>query len=150
MTIDFKEQGKKNRQKGIIFESRARDDLTKMGWIVTKWTNTLENSEGEFKIVPAKRKYNPFKKVLVIGSGFPDFLCFKKLENGFDVIGVEVKANGYLDQVEKGMCLSLIENKIFSRILIAKKKKNQRKVEIEYEDFDKKYSHKFLRTKKES
>ena len=143
--IDFKAQGKKNRRKGVVFEAKVREDLMKMGWIVDKWTNTVDQDKDEKigGIVPAKRKYNPFKKVMVIGTGFPDFMCFKRIKNSFDVIGVEVKANGYLDQIEKGMCLWLLENKIFSKILIAKKKKGQRKIEIEYDDFSEKYGHKF-------
>lgn len=144
--IDFSKQGKQNRQKGQIFETRVREDLMSMGWIVDKWMNTIDyNREGNIgKIVPAKRKYNPFKKVMVIGTGFPDFICFKRTpeaENpdSFEVIGVEVKSNGYLDQEEKGICLWLIENKIFSRILIANKKKIKNKIEIEYSDFKEKY-----------
>ncbi len=150
--IDFKAQGKRNRQKGLAFETKVREDLMKMGWTVDKYTNTIDqDKEGNIGgIVPAKRKYNPFRKVMVIGTGFPDFICFKKLkgEKGFDIVGVEVKMNGYLDQIEKGMCLWLLENKIFSKILIAKKKKNQRKIEIEYNDFLEKYGHKFSKSKK--
>ena len=144
--INFKEQGKKNRQKGLNFETRVRENLIKMGWVVSKWSNTVDYEKGE--LVPSKRKYNPFKKAVVIGTGFPDFICFRQIPEfeGFEVIGVEVKSNGYLDQIEKGMCLWLLENKIFSRILIAKKKKNQRKIEIEYDDFNEKYSHKFSKT----
>jgi len=143
--IDFKAQGKKNKQAGLRFETKVREDLMKMGWIVDKWMNTVDqNKDGKIGgIAPSKRKYNPFKKVMVIGTGFPDFICFKRKEKNFDVIGVEVKTNGYLSQIEKGMCLWLLENRIFSKILIAKKKKGQRKIEIEYDDFDKKYSQKF-------
>ncbi|MCA9487998.1 MAG: hypothetical protein KC516_03485 [Nanoarchaeota archaeon] len=142
--IDFRKQGKKNKQAGLRFEAKVREDLTNLGWIVDKWMNTVEkDKEGLSKIVPAKRKYNPFKKVMVLGTGFPDFIAFKKIQNGFDVVGIEVKSNGYLDQVEKGMCLWLLENRIFSRILIAKKKINGRKIEVDYDDFDKKYAHKF-------
>ena len=97
--------------------------------------NTVEYEKG--KIVPAKRKYNPYSKVLSIGNGFPDFVCFKKIEEDFDVIGLEVKAGGYLDKIEKGMCIWLLENKIFSRILIARKGK--KRGEIEYVDFKEKY-----------
>ena len=57
------------------------------------------------KIVPAKRKYNPFLKALSIGTGFPDFICFRHREGNYDVIGLEVKGNGYLDKTERGMCL---------------------------------------------
>lgn len=145
MTINFKEQGVRNRRKGVVFEARVREDLNRLGWIVDKWMNVVDQDKnGKIGgILPAKRKYNPFKKVMVIGTGFPDFIAFKKIDKGYDVIGVEVKTNGYLDQKEKGMCFWLLENKIFSRILIAKKKKSSRRIEIIYEDFDKKYARKF-------
>ena len=129
-------QGKKSRAKGQRFEIKVRQDLENLGWIVAKWTNTVDYEKG--KVVPAKRKYNPFLKALSIGTGFPDFICFKREENAFEVIGLEVKGNGYLDQIEKGMCIWLLENKIFSRILIAKKSKEKGK--IEYIDFDVKYN----------
>jgi hypothetical protein len=132
-------QGKKNRAAGRRFEAKVRENLESMGWIVNKWMNTIDYEKN--KIVPAKRKYNPFLKALSIGTGFPDFTCFKRDSQGnYEVIGLEVKANGYLDQVERGMCLWLIENKIFSRILIAKRKKEGRKTEIEYVNFYEKYN----------
>jgi hypothetical protein len=138
-------RGKKNRASGQRFELKVRADLENMGWIVSKWTNTVDNDKN--KVVPAKRKYNPFLKTLSIGTGFPDFVCFKKdgekLESSggnYDVIGLEVKGNGYLDQIEKGMCFWLLENKIFSKILIAKKGKKAG--EIEYIDFREKYHNK--------
>jgi len=134
-------QGKKNRAAGRRFEAKVRENLEEMGWIVNKWINNIDYEKN--KIVPAKRKYNPFLKALSIGTGFPDFVCFKKDETGrYEVIGLEVKSNGYLDQSEKGMCLWLIENKIFSRILIAKKNMKGRKIEIEYIDFSEKYNSK--------
>jgi len=129
-------QGKKSRAKGQRFETKVRQDLENLGWIVAKWTNTVDYEKG--KIVPAKRKYNPFLKALSIGTGFPDFICFRRKEEGFDVIGLEVKGNGYLDQIEKGMCIWLLENKVFSRILIAKNSKEKGK--IEYIDFNVKYN----------
>jgi len=136
------ERGKKSRAKGQRFETKVRQDLEDLGWTVAKWTNTVDyDKEGKTgKIVPAKRKYNPFLKALSIGTGFPDFICFKRKEEGFDVIGLEVKGNGYLDQIEKGMCIWLLENRIFSRILIARNSKEGRG--IEYIDFDVKYNNK--------
>jgi hypothetical protein len=139
---DYSKQGKKNRAAGRIFETKVREDLEKMGWIVNKWVNTIDYTRN--KIVPAKRKYNPFLKVLSIGNGFPDFVCFKRdSEGNYEVIGLEVKGNGYLDQVEKGMCFWLIENNIFSRILIARKNKDGKKMEIEYINFIEKYKKDF-------
>ena len=134
-------QGKKSRAKGQRFEAKVRQDLEEnLGWIVSKWMNTVDcNKDGKIgKIVPAKRKYNPFRKVLGIGVGFPDFVCFKKLsEESYEVIGIEVKGNGYLDQKEKSMCHWLIDSRVFSRVLIAKKGK--KRGEVEYIDFKEKY-----------
>ena len=100
-------------------------------------------------------------KVMTIGTGFPDFVCFKGIEKDeetiegtlipekymkkdekkfFEVIGLEVKSNGYLDQIEKAMCLWLLENKIFSRILIAKKRDDRENSGIDYIDFWEKYN----------
>lgn len=137
--IDYKSQGKKNRAAGQRFEAKVRAGLEEMGWIVDKWTNTVDyEREGKIgKVVPAKRKYNPFKRIMVVGTGFPDFICIKNTAGDFEVVGVEVKKNGYLDQVEKGMSHYLIDNRIFSRILIAKKGK--KRGEVEYIDFEKKY-----------
>jgi hypothetical protein len=134
-----------------------------MGWIVSKWMNTVEQEKngGIWKLVSAKRKYNPFAKVMTIGTGFPDFVCFRRTTNDFfpipaiqqevefekpnsdgnyDVIGLEVKGNGYLDKTEKSMCIWLLENKIFSKMLIARRGKKVG--EIEYIDFKKKYNNK--------
>ncbi len=133
---ELSQRGKKNRAGGQRFEAKVRQDLEDMGWVVSKWMNTVDYEKN--KIVPAKRKYNPFSKVLTIGTGFPDFICFKRNENGFEVIGLEVKGNGYLDQIERGMCFWLLKNNIFSKILIASKSKERGK--IEYKDFENKYS----------
>ncbi len=181
--INYSKQGKLNRAAGQRFEAKVRENLERMGWIVSKWMNTLDynRNENTGKIVPAKRKFNPFLKTLVIGTGFPDFIAFRNNENsklyrgycenckkesfdneisdGFivcgscgqhipsvkinqsEIIGIEVKRNGYLDQVEKGMCFWLLQNRIFSRIWIAKLGK--KRGEIEYLDFREKYKKDF-------
>jgi len=149
-------RGKLARAKGQRFEAKVRADLEDKGWVVSKWMNTVDLDKQ--KVVPAKRKYNPFLKALSLGTGFPDFVCFRGVDKEeetiegtlipedymkkdkkkiFDVIGLEVKGNGYLDQVEKGMCIWLLKNKIFSRILIARRGKKAG--EIEYADFAEKY-----------
>ncbi|MEK6913834.1 MAG: hypothetical protein AABW47_04160 [Nanoarchaeota archaeon] len=153
-------RGKKSRVAGQKFETKIREDLEKKGWVVSKWINTVDYDKN--KVVPAKRKYNPFSKILTIGTGFPDFVCFKRIDKKeeeetiegtsipeeyvkkenkeiFEVIGLEVKTNGYLDQIEKGMCFWYLKNKIFSRILIAKKGKDKEDNGIQYIDFNKKY-----------
>jgi hypothetical protein len=134
--------GKKSRAKGQRFEAKVRQDLEEnLGWIVSKWMNTVDYDRlGKMgKLVPAKRKYNPFLKAMSIGTGFPDFVCLKRNSSGsYEVIGLEVKGNGYLDKNEKGMAIWLLDNKIFSRILIARQSKERGK--IDYTDFNVKYN----------
>jgi hypothetical protein len=142
---DFKAQGKKNRQKGALFEIKVREDLQKMDWIVTKWMNTVDFSkDSKGQLVPAKKKFNPFLKALAMGTGFPDFICFRSsTSSDKEVIGVEVKSNGSLDQIEKGICRWLLDNHILSRILIARKKQEGKKIIIEYINFLDKYKKDF-------
>ncbi len=130
----YSKQGKKNRAAGVRFEAKVRADLKSQGWIVDKWMNNIDFEKNE--IVPAKRKYNPYLRALSIGNGFPDFICFKKSgKKNYDVIGVEVKRNGWLDKKEKEKCRWYIKKKTFSKILIAKAKKEGRKIKVEYKEF---------------
>lgn len=129
-------QGKKSRAAGARFELKVRNELEKQGWIMDKWTNNVDLEEN--KLVKAKRKYNPFKKVMVIGTGFPDFIAFKRKGKNYEIIGVEVRGSGWLDKSEKEKCKFLLNKKIFSKILIAKKGK--KRGEIEYINFKKKYN----------
>lgn len=132
--IDFKKQGKKNRQSGKNFELRVRKDLEKKKWFIDKWTNNvdLENK----KLVPCKPKFNPFTRSLMMNSGgFPDFIVFKRdgyNEFTFTVEAVECKVNGELSKEEKLRCQWLIENKIFNTILIASK--GEKRGEITYKE----------------
>ena len=132
---NYSKQGKKNRAAGSRFELKVRKDLESQGWILDKWTNNIDLDEG--KIIPAKRKYNPFLRALSIGTGFPDFIAIKI--KGKKIIGVEVKRKGYLSKNEKEKCKFYLKKKLFSKILIAKAVKQGRKIEIEYIDFAKKY-----------
>ena len=132
---NYSTQGKKNRAAGSRFELKVRKDLEEQGWILDKWTNNVDLNEK--KIVPAKRKYNPFLRALSIGTGFPDFIGIKI--KGRKIIGVEVKRNGYLSKEEKEKCKFYLKKKLFSKILIAKAIKQGRKINIEYIDFVKKY-----------
>ena len=91
------------------------------------------------RLVKSKPKFNPFTKSLMMNTaGFPDFIAFKRIEEGYDIIGVEVKVNGLLSREEKEKCHWLLENKIFSRVLVAKIGK--KRGEVEYIDFAKKYN----------
>ena len=134
-------KGFKSRASGSQFELKVRKDLIDKNWVVDKWTNNIDLEEN--KIIPAKRKFNPYSKVMTIGTGFPDFVCFQKMDDYYKIVGVEVKMNGKLSKIEKEKCAWYLKNKIFNEIWIAKKEKDGRSVKIIYEDFKEIYP-KFL------
>ena len=127
--MDKKSMGKKSRAQGKKFELDTRHDLEKKSYIVCKWTNTVDITED--KIISAKSKYNPFtKRVMSEGSGFPDFVCFKKAlfkdkegnvksSKYFKVVGVESKKAKYLDAKERRICKWYLEHNTFSEIYVA-------------------------------
>ncbi|HDK42069.1 MAG TPA: hypothetical protein ENG87_01715 [Candidatus Pacearchaeota archaeon] len=139
--IDKKTQGKRNRVSGSRFELKVRKNLESKGWIVLKNPNNVVNKQ----FIQGKSKYNPFTKRLMMNSGgFPDFICFRMIivtnvnspevpNKLYEVIGVEVKSNGYLDKIEKQKCQWLLDNNVFSKILIASKSKIRG--EIIYKEF---------------
>lgn len=134
-------KGKTSRAKGARFELKVRKDLEEKGRIVDKWTNNVDLEKGE--LVIAKKKFNPFSKVMTIGTGFPDFVSIKNVHGDlYSVIGVEVKLNGNLSKEEKEKCAWYLKNKVFSQIWIAKAKKQGRKIIIEYDDFSERYKKK--------
>ena len=134
-------QGKLSRARGARFELKVRKDLEEKGKVVDKWSNNVDLENG--KLIPAKRKYNPFSKVMTIGTGFPDFVTFAEVRDGmYRVVGVEVKLNGILSKEEKEKCRWYLEKRIFSEIWIAKQKQSGRKVEVEYENFVERYPNK--------
>ena len=129
-------RGKKSRSKGGQFELRVRKDLEEKGWIVDKWSNNIDLNES--KVIPCKRVFKRFaanKGVMTIGTGFPDFVALERRGDLFKVIGVEVKVSGKLDRAEKEKCKWLLENEIFSEILVASKQKIKNRVHVEYVDF---------------
>lgn len=106
---------------------------------------------------PAKHKFRGPGIPMSIGTGFPDFIAIYRTTSEivgesiadnlnrcegrvdyrrmlYEVIGVEVKSNGYLDKKEKEKCSWLLKNHIFSRILIAKK--GEKRGEIIYKEFE--------------
>ena len=138
-------KGRKSRARGARFELKARGELEDKGWIIDKWTNNVDLEKQ--KLVKAKRKYNPFKKMLIVGTGFPDFIAFKKKgKKNYGVIGVEVKMNGILSRIEKEKCAWYLQKGIFSQIWIAKVARKGRKIEVEYDDFLEKYGKKYNKT----
>lgn len=130
--------GKKSRAAGARFELKVRKDLEEKGWITDKWTKNVDLEKME--LIPAKRKFNPFNRVMTIGTGFPDFIAFKQIVgrkeddfHAYKVVGVESKMNGHLDKQEKEKCFFLLEKGVFKDILIARK--GEKKGTIEYVDF---------------
>jgi len=53
-----------------------------------------------------------------------------------EIIGVEVKINGTLDKEEKEKCRWYLDRKVFSKILIAYKVKEGRRVVVKYKEFN--------------
>ena len=132
-------KGGESRAAGAKFELIVRKDLEEKGRIVDKWTNNVDLEKGKIII---SRKYNPFKKMLILGTGFPDFISIKHIHDGvYSVIGVEVKMNGILSKEEKQKCAWYLKNKVFSEIWIAKKGRERGK--IEYGNFEEKYGEKY-------
>ncbi len=132
------QMGKLSRAQGARFELKVRKHLEENGWIADKWTNNIDLELQ--RLTPAKRKYNPFKKVLGIGTGFPDFIAFKrqidKTVDGlqsYKVIAIEAKQKGILDKAEKEKCQFLLDNNIFKHILIAQK--GEKRGTVKYTDF---------------
>tara|TARA_Y100000310_G_scaffold344307_1_gene456325 strand:+ start:6573 stop:7076 length:504 start_codon:yes stop_codon:yes gene_type:complete len=133
-------KGRKSRAAGGQFELRVRKDLEAKGWIVDKWSNNVDLDEK--KVIPAKRKFNPFSKVMTIGTGFPDFIAFQMIDSEkarYKVIGVEVKMNGTLSKIEKEKCQFLVDRDIFNEIWVARKIKKGRRVFVEYRNFNEKW-----------
>tara|TARA_Y100000034_G_C6876867_1_gene401178 strand:- start:1075 stop:1626 length:552 start_codon:yes stop_codon:yes gene_type:complete len=132
-------RGKLARAQGGRFELKARQHWEERDWILDKWTNNVDLEVG--KLIIAKKKYNPFKGFMVLGTGFPDFIALKPRSNGtYDVIGVEVKMNGILSKEEKAKCQWYLDNGIFSQIFVSKK--GIKKGVIEHVDFAERWGNK--------
>jgi len=135
--VSKSKRGKLARAAGARFELKVRADLENTGWIVSKWMNTIDLQEK--KLVKVKNKFFGPGKPMMLGAGFPDFIAFRRKNQAYEVIGVEVKIRGYLDKEEKEKGSWYLKNKVFSKILIAKPVKEKRIIKIEYLDFSKKY-----------
>jgi hypothetical protein len=130
-------RGGKSKAAGGQFELRVRKNLEEKGWIVDKWNNNIDLISK--KIIPAKRKFNPFKKVLTIGTGFPDFIAFQKMDGNYKIVGIEVKVNNTLSKIEKEKCALFLNKETFSEIWVASKIKEKNKIKIVYQNFKEKY-----------
>lgn len=161
---DKVKMGKKSKASGADFERRTRKDLEEKGWIVDKWGNNVEfaevpnkkpdfeNEKGaiysthfEGKLIPAKARWAGSGRPMMMGAGFPDFKCHRVFASDvskkdkpfhmYEVIGVECKVNGKLDKEEKEKCKWLLDNHVFSKILIAYKEQEGRRIVVEYKEF---------------
>lgn len=133
-------KGRKSKAKGARFELQVRRDLESKERVVDKWNNNVDLEER--KLIIAKRKYNPYSKVMALGTGFPDFISIKRIsESLYSVVGVEVKMNGILSREEKEKCAWYLQKGIFSQIWIAKR--GGKRGQIEYDDFMEKYGKKY-------
>jgi hypothetical protein len=134
--IDKHKQGRRNRQSGARFERKVREDLINKGWFVTKFQSNIEfDVDGKGRLIPAKGN-RFFARTL----GFPDYLCFRQASDKlYYVEGCECKSTGYLTPIEKQKCQWLIDNHVFSDVLIAKKNRTGRKIVPEYVSFKEKY-----------
>lgn len=163
-------EGKTTKAQGSTFELRTRKDLEEKDWIVSKWQNNVEfdfEADDFYKVPrgttaslkPAKAKFRGMGIPMALGTGMPDFVCFRKKkcslcdnkgyyksENGivpclrehnflYEVIGVESKMSGTLSKIEKQKCRWYLDKGIFSRILVSKKTKVKNKIVVEYIDF---------------
>jgi hypothetical protein len=172
------QMGKTSRKQGKAFELKVRKDLMEKGWICDRWSNNVEFGPGDVvvdttfmdskkgivgkalcnsgKLIPAKHQYNPFTKAMSAGNGFPDFICFKRINilnrsigendytkgfehgfkacydiSGFEVQLVECKMNGKLDKIEKEK-IDWLKQNLNIRIYVAKK--GIKKGEITYDE----------------
>jgi len=149
--VDYKKQGRRNRQRGANWEKKVRAYLESQGWFVSKFQNNIEcikytqkrgkdpDDWGECKMCSAKAGFFRLQS-----TGFPDFICWGIVAAGdicqaYNVWGVECKSKGLLDKIERAKCRWFLEKGIFTKILIAKKKKEGRKVIIELINFNDKY-----------
>lgn len=135
------EKGRKSRKSGGDFELKVRKDLESKGWNVAKWPNNIDMETK--KVIPAKRKFNPFSKAMTLGTGFPDFIAFQLVgERTYNIIGVESKLNGTLSKEEKEKCAFLLQNKIFNEIWVSEKNE-KRGGNIIYKNFKEEYGNKY-------
>jgi len=125
---------KQNRAMGADTEKRTRQDLESKGWIVLKCNNNVDLDKGVF--ITAKNFFIGKGKPMMLGQGFPDFFAYKSKGKYYEVIGVECKSNGWLNQTEKSKCEWLLKNKVFGKILIASREKTNNKIEIKYKNFE--------------
>ena len=122
----------------------------------------IENKGRLITAKPKTLFINGRRVIINMWTGFPDFVAFTNrsymneiiVDGGLDIplvasdgktpmnepqeryalIGVESKSNGYLTKEEKLKCKWLLENNVFSKILVAKK--GSKRGEIVYDEIN--------------
>lgn len=144
--IDKVAQGKRNRRMGLDFERRTRKDLEEKGWIVSKWQNNVGFEDVNPGIIKGKCIPAKMGRFRSNQGGFPDFIAFmnkctvelagSNIDLESEIMAVECKTNRYLDPTERKKCDWLLKNNIFSKILIAYKEKEGRKIVVKYKEYE--------------
>lgn len=120
--------GKENRRNGAVFERKVRSYFEKHKFVISKWQNNVDLDKQ--KVVAAKSN-----RFLMRTTGFPDFIAYIPVSEGLHrVLGVEVKLNGKLNKTERMKCQFLLDNKVFSDVLIATQDLNGIKL-IRFEEY---------------
>ena len=130
-------------------KSLFTDDELPFASVVIPAFNEGKSVEDTIKSILSSEYPGGFEVIVVDdGSNDDTYMRAKKYEKNkgknpdFEVIGVEVKKNGYLDKEEKLRCKWYLDKGIFPKIYIAKGKRgkeDKRQTFIEYEDFEKEY-----------
>ena len=106
MATDWKSQGKRNRRKGGDWEREVRKELEEDGWVVVKFANNIDLDIFKDEVIGGKfivAKPYFAGRMMMLGAGFPDFLCYKPSPTGQKnkIMFVECKINGKLNKQEK-------------------------------------------------
>jgi hypothetical protein len=123
--MDFKKQGKRNRERGRKFELEVRKFFEKEPGrvIVSKWQNNVDLEKGT--LVQAKSN-----RFMMRTTGYPDFVVYEPGISNEDIywneyqekiVGVECKVNGYLNPEERKKAKWLLDNGVFSEFWVAMK-----------------------------
>ena len=109
--IDYKKQGKRNRETGQRFELKVKKDMESRGWVVDRWSNNVGMWDGEgnqvtkkkdkYVIQKTKKEIN-FEDIIfdknipaksrfgMRTTGFPDLITFK-IREGYSYYDEEGK-----------------------------------------------------------
>lgn len=114
-------QGKRNKVNGARHELKIRKELENDGWFVSKWSNNIDIATKS--IVKAKHTFNPFRKVMSLGTGFPDFIAFKRVPTKGYERGYSNEQPIWLDKTNYNYIIRFIECKLNGRLTAEEKEK---------------------------